>query len=88
MSLRTSIGGTAMTATGGAASDLVAKIARYIIVVLSVILGVSRMGLDPSGSFITDAALIILIGTALAGGIAFGLGGKDWAARQLDRWKS
>jgi len=78
----------AMTATGGAASDLVAKIARYIIVVLSVILGVSRMGLDPSGSFITDAALIILIGTALAGGIAFGLGGKDWAARQLDRWKS
>lgn len=78
----------AMTATGGATSDLVAKIARYIIVVLSVILGVSRMGLDPSGSFITDAALIILIGTALAGGIAFGLGGKDWAARQLDRWKS
>lgn len=78
----------AMTATGGAASDLVAKIARYIIVVLSVILGVSRMGLDPSGSFITDASLIILIGTALAGGIAFGLGGKDWAARQLDRWKS
>jgi mechanosensitive ion channel-like protein len=78
----------AMTATGGAASDLVAKIARYIIVALSMILGVSRMGLDPSGSFITDAALIILIGTALAGGIAFGLGGKDWAARQLDRWKS
>lgn len=78
----------AMTATGGPASDVVAKIARYIIVVLSVILGVSRMGLDPSGSFITDAALIILIGTALAGGIAFGLGGKDWAARQLDRWKS
>ena len=78
----------AMTATGGPASDVVAKIARYIIVVLSVILGVSRMGLDPSGSFITDASLIILIGTALAGGIAFGLGGKDWAARQLDRWKS
>jgi hypothetical protein len=72
----------AMTATGGAASDLVAKIARYIIVVLSVILGVSRMGLDPSGSFITDAALIILIGTALAGGIAFGLGGA--AARPVE----
>jgi hypothetical protein len=40
------------------------------------------MGLDPSGSFITDAALIILIGTALAGGIAFGLGGA--AARPVE----
>ena len=77
----------AMAATGSGATDFAANLVRYVIVVLSVILGVSRMGLDPSGTFITDAALIILIGTALAGGIAFGLGGKDWAARQLDKWK-
>jgi len=77
----------AMAATGSGATDFAAKMVRYIIVILSVILGVSRMGLDPSGTFITDAALIILIGSALAGGIAFGLGGKDWASRQLDKWK-
>ncbi len=77
----------AMAATGGGATDFAAKMVRYVIVILSVILGVSRMGLDPSGTFITNAAQIILIGTAVAGGIAFGLGGKEWAARQLDRWK-
>jgi len=77
----------AMAATGGDASDFAAKIVRAVIVVLSVILGVSRMGLDPTGDFITNAAEIILVGTALAGGIAFGLGGKDWAAKQLEKWK-
>ncbi|MBT8472696.1 MAG: mechanosensitive ion channel [Marinicaulis sp.] len=76
----------AMSASGSGATDFAAKIARYIIVILSVILGVSRMGLDPSGAFITQASLIILIGASLAGGIAFGLGGREWAGRQLERW--
>ena len=76
----------AMDASGSGVTDFAAKLVRYVIVVLSVILGVSRMGLDPSGAFITQAALIILIGVSLAGGIAFGFGGKEWAGRQLEKW--
>lgn len=75
----------AIRASGDEAADVAALVMRWIIIILSVILGVSRMGLDPSGDFITSAALIILIGASLAGGLAFGLGGKEWAARQLDK---
>ena len=75
----------AMAASGSGATDFAASAARYIIVILSVILGVSRMGLDPSGVFVTQAALIILVGASLAGGLAFGVGGREWAARQLER---
>ena len=75
----------AIKAAGDGATDVAATAMRWLIVVLSVILGVSRMGLDPSGAFITQASLIILIGASLAGGLAFGLGGRDWAAKQLDK---
>ncbi|MBB34615.1 MAG: hypothetical protein CME88_04545 [Hirschia sp.] len=76
---------SAIKASGDDTADMAAGVMRWIIVILSVILGVSRMGLDPSGEFITTAALILLIGASLAGGLAFGLGGKEWAARQLDK---
>ncbi len=76
----------AIAATGDDTGDTAAKAVRWVIVALSVILGVSRMGLDPTGAFITNASLIILVGASIAGGIAFGLGGKEWAARQLDKW--
>lgn len=75
----------AMAATGDGATDFAAKLVRYVIIILASILGISRMGLDPSGTFITNAASIILIGAALAGGIAFGIGGKGWAAKQLEK---
>ena len=76
----------AISASGSGATDFAASAMKWIIVVLSVILGISRMGLDPTGTFITNAALILLVGTSIAGGIAFGLGGKEWAARQLEKW--
>ena len=75
----------AIKASGDDAMDLAADMMRWIIIILSVILGISRMGLDPSGEFILNASLIILVGASLAGGIAFGLGGKEWAAKQLDK---
>ena len=78
----------AIAASGEGAADIAAKVMRGVIVILSVILGVSRMGLDPNGTFIIQASLILLIGASLAGGIAFGLGGRDWAAKQLDKWNS
>lgn len=75
----------ALAATGSGASDFAARVVRMVIIILATILGISRMGLDPSGSFVTNAALIILVGAAVAGGIAFGLGGREWASRQLEK---
>ena len=79
----------AMRSTGSGASDAAAMVVQWIIAILAVILGVSRMGLDPDGGhFILDAARILLIGGAAGLALAFGLGGKDWAAKQLEKWKS
>ncbi|MHA6289459.1 mechanosensitive ion channel [Maricaulis sp. CAU 1757] len=78
----------AMAATGSGSSDVAATAVKWIISILAVILGISRMGLDPSddGSFVLDAARILLLGASVAGAIAFGWGGRHWAARQLERF--
>lgn len=79
----------AMASTGSGATDVAANAVKWLIIVLSVILGVSRMGLDPTGGiFILQASLILLIGAAAGLALAFGLGGKDWAAKQLESWRS
>ncbi len=73
----------AIAATGSGATDVAAQAMRILVIGLSVILGVSRMGLDPSGQFVTSAALILLAAAGVAAAIAFGLGGREWAARIL-----
>ncbi len=78
----------AMKSAGSGASDAAAEIVKWVVIVLSVILGLSRMGLDPTGgAFILDVAKYLVLGAAVAGGIAFGWGGKDWAAAQLERMR-
>ncbi len=75
----------AMASAGSGASDVAATGVKWVIIVLASILGISRMGLDTTGGeFIVWASLILLAGTALALGIAFGLGGREWASRQLE----
>lgn len=76
----------AMKAAGSGASDAAADIVKWAIIALSVILGVSRMGLDPTGGvFITQVALFLVGGASLGLAIAFGWGGREWAAAQLER---
>ncbi|NBC19491.1 MAG: mechanosensitive ion channel [Alphaproteobacteria bacterium] len=78
----------AMKSAGSGATDTAASIVKWVIIVLSVILGISRMGLDPTGgAFILEVAKYIILGAALAIGIAFGWGGRDWAAAQLERFR-
>lgn len=80
---------SAIESAGERASDLSAKVVKWIVIILSVIVGISRMGLDPTGGlFILDVAKWLVIGAAAAFAIAFGWGGRDWAARQLDKWRS
>ena len=80
---------SAMDSTGAGATDVTARVMKWIIIILSVILGISRMGLDPTGGvFILDVAKWMVIGGAAAFAIAFGWGGRDWAARILESWRS
>ena len=79
----------AMKSAGGGATDTAADIMKWVIVVFTTILGISRMGLDPTGgTFVLDVAKYGVMGAAAAGAIAFGWGGKDWAAKQLERMRS
>ena len=80
---------SAMASTGSGATDVAANLVKWIIIILSVILGISRMGLDPTGGvFILNVAQYLVMGGAAAFAIAFGWGGKDWAARQLENWRA
>ncbi len=79
----------AISATGDGATDATAKIVKWAIIILSVILGISRMGLDPTGGeFILEVAKWLVIGGSAAFAIAFGWGGREWAAKQLEEWRS
>ncbi|MDJ0920222.1 MAG: mechanosensitive ion channel [Henriciella sp.] len=82
----------AMSATGGDATDTAAAIVKWLIIGLAIILGLSRMGLDPEGGvFVLDVAKLLAMGAAvgLAGAMAigFGWGGRDWFGRQLEKWQ-
>jgi len=50
--------------------------------VLMIALSQSEVG----GEFIQRAFLIVLAGVVLALALAFGLGGREWAAAMLERW--
>jgi len=79
----------AMKSAGGEATDAAADVMKWAIIIFTTILGISRMGLDPTGgTFILNVAQYVVIGAAAAGALAFGWGGKDWAAAQLERFKS
>jgi hypothetical protein len=58
-------------------------IIRYATIGLFVAMGLSQMGIG--GPIVQTAFSAIVIAAAVAGAIAFGLGGRDAAARMLDR---
>ncbi len=83
----------AMASAGSGATDTAAGIVKWLIIGLSLILGISRMGLDPTGGeFVLDVAKLLAMGAAVgtAGAIAigFGWGGREWFGNQLEKWKS
>ena len=64
--------------------DMLARLVRYLIMTLVVMIGLSH--LEIGGDIVQRTFLIILAGLMLALALAFGLGGKDWAAALLQRW--
>jgi Conserved TM helix len=64
--------------------DMLGKIARYLIMAFVLMIALSQV--EVGGDILQRTFLIILAGVVLALALAFGIGGKDWAAALLDRW--
>jgi len=65
-------------------AELLARIAQYAIIAFAVLIAFDQMGVG--GAIIRESFLIILAGVVFALALAFGLGGRDWAASLLERW--
>ena len=64
--------------------DALARLARYAILAFVAMIALDQM--EIGGTIIRDAFLLILGGVVLALALAFGLGGKEWAAARLEAW--
>ena len=64
--------------------DILGRLAQYAILAFVVLLALEQMQIG--GEIIRQSFLIVLAGVVLALALAFGIGGKDWAAELLERW--
>ena len=65
-------------------ADLLGRIAQYAIVTFVVLIALDQVNVG--GDIVRQTFLIVLAGVVLALALAFGIGGKDWAAEMLERW--
>lgn len=70
--------------SGAGQNPLAASIVRWTASVLFTFMGLQFMGVGEEIVEIAFAALVV--GTAVAGALAFGLGGRQWAARKLEEF--
>lgn len=78
------IKGSVMVANLGSA-DMVAGIVRYSIVIFAFMAALAQLGI--AGSLINILFIGLVAFLAIAGGLAFGLGGKETASEWLDNLK-
>lgn len=64
--------------------ELLGSIARYALIAFVVLIALDQMRVG--GDIVRQSFLILLAGTVFALSLAFGLGGRNWAARLLERW--
>ncbi|WFL76085.1 mechanosensitive ion channel [Altererythrobacter arenosus] len=67
---------------GESGEGTAAMIVKWATIVLFVFMGLQFTGIG--GMIPANALTIIIAGIAVAGALAFGLGGREWAARKLD----
>jgi hypothetical protein len=65
-------------------SDLLGRLAQYAIIAFVVLIALDQVNIG--GDIVRQTFLILLAGVVLALALAFGIGGKDWAAEMLERW--
>ena len=65
-------------------ADTLGRLARSAVLVFVVMIALDE--LDIGGAFLANVFLIVLSGVVLAMALAFGLGGREWAAARLESW--
>jgi hypothetical protein len=65
-------------------AELLGKLAQYAIVTFVVLIALDQVNIG--GDIVRQSFLIVLAGLVFALALAFGLGGRDWAAELLERW--
>jgi flagellar biosynthesis protein FliQ len=65
-------------------ADILGRLAQYAILAFVVLIALDHV--DVGGDIVRQTFLIVLAGVVFALALAFGLGGKDWAAEMLERW--
>ena len=65
-------------------AELLGRLAQYAIVTFVVLIALDQVNIG--GDIVRQSFLIILAGAVFALALAFGLGGKEWAAELLERW--
>lgn len=63
---------------------LLGRLARYAVLLFVILIALDQLGIG--GEIIRQSFLIILAGIVLALALAFGLGGRQWAASLLEHW--
>ena len=64
--------------------EFLARLAQYAITAFVVLIALDQVHIG--GDIVRQSFLILLAGIVFALALAFGLGGKDWAAERLRRW--
>jgi hypothetical protein len=65
-------------------AELLGRLAQYAILAFVVLIALDQVNIG--GDIVRQSFLILLAGVVFALALAFGLGGKDWAAEILERW--
>jgi len=78
------VASTVITSTGGSDAAFLANIARWAILIFVAGIALSQAGV----SLAENAVTIILATVGIAVALAFGLGGRDAAAKQVEKWFS
>ncbi len=60
------------------------KLAQYALLVFVVLIALEQI--QVGGDIVRESFLVILAGIVFAFALAFGLGGKDWAAQRIAQW--
>ncbi|HEX2198670.1 MAG TPA: hypothetical protein VHG88_08620 [Burkholderiales bacterium] len=65
-------------------AELLGRLAQYAIVTFVVLIALDQVSIG--GDIVRQSFLIVLAGLVFALALAFGLGGREWAAELLERW--
>jgi membrane-associated HD superfamily phosphohydrolase len=65
-------------------AELLGRLAQYALIVFVALISLDHMNVG--GDIVRQSFLILLAGIVFALALAFGIGGKEWAAAMLERW--